>query len=94
MQWLTGWFGNHIYITYLLIFIFMSYVYNKVFRTRKLPVLKTLLVYVLIAIGSIMLLVFQVAGLPIILSLAVAVLLMLLVRVRYFVERRTGKRPS
>lgn len=91
---LTGWFGDHILITYLLIFVFMSYVYNKVFRARKLPLLKTLIIYVLIAIGSIMLLFFQVAGLPIVPSLAVAVFLMFLVRVRYFVEKRTGKRSS
>ncbi|MEW9701647.1 YlaH-like family protein [Paenibacillus sp. SI8] len=91
---LTEWFGNHIYITYLLIFVFMTYVYNKVFRTRKLPVLKALIIYVLLAVGSAMLLFFQVAGLPIVLSLAVAVFLMLLVRVRYFVEKRSGKRPS
>jgi hypothetical protein len=90
---LTEWFGNHIFITYLLIFIFMTYVYNKVFRTRKLPVLKAAIVYVLLAIGSVMLLFFQVVGLPIVLSLAVAVFLMLLVRVRYFVEKRSGKKP-
>ncbi|MFD0692778.1 YlaH-like family protein [Paenibacillus sp. GCM10027628] len=91
---LTEWFGNHIYTTYVLIFIFMTYVYNKVFRTRKLPVLKALIIYVLLALGSAMLLVFQVAGLPIVLSLAVAVFLMLLVRVRYFVEKRSGNKPS
>ncbi|NEW05243.1 hypothetical protein GK047_04310 [Paenibacillus sp. SYP-B3998] len=91
---LTEWFGNHIYITYLLIFIFMTYVYNKVFRTRKLPILKSVIIYVLLAIGSVMLLIFQIAGLPIVLSLAVAVFLMLLVRVRYFVEKRSGNKPT
>lgn len=87
---LNEWFGNHIYTTYLLIFIFMSYVYNKVFRTRKLPILKTFIVYVLIAIGSVMLLVFQIAGLPIVMCLAVAISLMFLVRIRYFIEKRSG----
>ncbi|WP_082587956.1 YlaH-like family protein [Paenibacillus sp. Soil724D2] len=88
------WFGNHLYITYLLIFIFMSYVYNKVFRTRKLPVLKTAIIYVLLAIGSVMLLVFQIVGLPIVLCLAVAISLMFLVRIRYFIEKRSGNRPT
>lgn len=91
---LNEWFGNHLYITYLLIFIFMSYVYNKVFRTRKLPVLKSAVIYVLLAIGSVMLLVFQIVGLPIVLCLAVAISLMFLVRIRYFIEKRSGNRPT
>ncbi|MNQ96451.1 hypothetical protein D3C85_1120570 [compost metagenome] len=94
MTALNEWFANHLYITYLLIFVFMSYVYNKVFRTRKLPVLKTAIIYVLLAIGSVMLLVFQIVGLPIVLCLAVAISLMLMVRIRYFVEKRTGKRST
>ncbi|KRE52323.1 hypothetical protein ASG85_02410 [Paenibacillus sp. Soil724D2] len=72
----------------------MSYVYNKVFRTRKLPVLKTAIIYVLLAIGSVMLLVFQIVGLPIVLCLAVAISLMFLVRIRYFIEKRSGNRPT
>ncbi len=91
---LNEWFGNHLYITYLLIFIFMSYVYNKVFRTRKLPVLKTAIIYVLLAIGSVMLLVFQIVGLPIVLCLTVAISLMFLVRIRYFIEKRSGNKPT
>jgi hypothetical protein len=90
---LNDWFREHLYITYILIYIFVAYVYNKVFRTRKLPVLKSLIVYLLLAIGSFMLLIFQVdARLPIIPSLAVAIFLMLLVRVRYFVESRKGRK--
>ncbi|WP_307449885.1 MULTISPECIES: YlaH-like family protein [unclassified Paenibacillus] len=91
---MNEWFGNHLYITYLLIFIFMSYVYNKVFKTRKLPVLKTAIIYVLLAIGSVMLLVFQIVGLPIVLCLAVAISLMFLVRIRYFIEKRSGNKPT
>ncbi|NOU76093.1 hypothetical protein GC098_32890 [Paenibacillus sp. LMG 31458] len=91
---MNEWFGNHLYITYLLIFIFMSYVYNKVFKTRKLPVLKTAIIYVLLAIGSVMLLVFQIVGLPIVLCLTVAISLMFLVRIRYFIEKRSGNRPT
>ncbi len=94
MTALNEWFGNHLYITYLLIFIFMSYVYNKVFKTRKLPVLKTAIIYVLLAIGSVMLLVFQIVGLPIVLCLTVAISLMFLVRIRYFIEKRSGNRPT
>lgn len=94
MTALNEWFANHLLITYLLIFVFMSYVYNKVFRTRKLPVLKTGLIYVLLAIGSVMLLVFQIVGLPIVLCLTVAISLMFMVRIRYFFEKRSGNRPT
>jgi hypothetical protein len=66
----------------------VSYVYVQVFRTRKLPVLKSLIVYVLIAIGSVMLLYFQLLGLPIIFCLAIAIGLMFLVKIRYFLEKR------
>jgi hypothetical protein len=92
---MTEWFREHLYITYVLIFVFVAFVYNKVFRTRKLPLLKSLLVYVAMAIGCVILLIFQVdAGLPIVPSLAVAVFLMLLVRVRYFVEGRKESKKS
>jgi CHASE2 domain-containing sensor protein len=92
---LNDWFREHLLITYILIFVFITYVYNKVFRTVKLPLLKTIVVYIIIGIGSFMLLFFQVdARLPIIPSLAVAVFLMLLVRVRYFVENRKGRKSE
>jgi hypothetical protein len=89
---MNQWFGDHIIVTYILIFILLSFVYNKVFRTRKLPVLKALIIYLLIGVGSILLLFFQIAGLPIILCLGVAVLMMLILRIRYFIEKRSGRR--
>jgi hypothetical protein len=89
---MNQWFGDHIILTYILIFILLSFVYNKVFRTRKLPVLKALIIYLLLGVGSILLLFFQIAGLPIILCLGVAVLMMLILRIRYFIEKRSGRR--
>jgi hypothetical protein len=89
---LNEWFGSHIIITYILIFILLSFVYNKVFRTRKLPVLKAVIIYLLMGLGSVLLLFFQIAGLPIILCLGVAVLMMLILRLRYFIEKRNGRR--
>ncbi|MNI21358.1 hypothetical protein D3C73_748780 [compost metagenome] len=92
---LYDWFREHLFITYILIYIFITYVYNKVFRTVKLPLLKNIVVYIVIGIGSFVLMIFQVdARLPILPSLAVAVFLMLLVRVRYFVENRRGQKPE
>lgn len=92
---LYDWFREHLFITYVIIYVFITYVYNKVFRAGKLPLLKNIVVYILIGIGAFILLIFQVdARLPIIPSLAVAVFLMLLVRVRYFVEGRRGRKPE
>lgn len=62
---------------------------------QRLSIGKTIVVYLLIAIGSVMLLFFQTIGrLPIILCLGVAIFLMLLVRIRYFIEARNEKKES
>jgi hypothetical protein len=92
---MNDWLASHLWVTFLLIFFLMSFVYVKVFRTRKLPLLKSLIVYVLIAIGSIVLLIFQVdVGLPIVASLSVAVLLMAMVKVRYMLQNlRSPRKP-
>jgi hypothetical protein len=89
----TDKFGMYNWIYYVLIYFFLIYIYNKVFRTRKLPILKNAIVYLIIAVGAFMLLIFQVdAGLPIVYSLGIAIALMLTVRIRYFLaERRAGK---
>jgi hypothetical protein len=73
----------------------ISFIYAKVFRTRRLPILKSLIVYVLIGIGSFVLLIFQAdAGLPIVPSLSVAVLLMAMVKIRYMLQNiRSSRKP-
>lgn len=89
----TPLFGMDVYhvVHYLLIFVCLSYIYNKVFRVRKLPVLKNAVVYFLIALGAFVLLIFQVdARLPIVYSLVVAVVLMLVVRIRYWLQEKRG----
>ncbi|HZG88293.1 YlaH-like family protein [Paenibacillus sp.] len=91
---MNEWFFEHVWITYALIYALVTYVYNKVFRVRKLPLLKDAIIYLLIGVGSFILLIFQMFGLPIILSLSVAVGLMLLVRVRYFVEGRAKRKAQ
>ncbi|WP_281888173.1 YlaH-like family protein [Paenibacillus sp. YYML68] len=91
---MTEFFRAYPWVAYLLIFLLTSYVYNKVFRQRKLPILKTAVIYMLLAFGSVMLLFFQLAGLPIIPSLSIAVILMLMVRIRYFVQEREKNKES
>lgn len=89
------WFAEHPLISYIIIFVLIAYVYNKVFRVRqKMPILKEVLLYILMALGSGMLLVFQIDKLPIIQCLFVAVALMLMVRIRYMVEDRRKKKAQ
>ena len=89
------WFASHPLISYIVIFVLITYVYNKVFRVKqKLPLLKEILLYVLMALGSAILLVFQIDKSPIIQCLLVAVALMLMVRIRYFVEDRQKKKAQ
>lgn len=92
---MQAWFASHPIIAYLVIFVLITYVYNKVFRVhQKLPLLKEIILYILMALGSGMLLIFQHDKLPIIQCLLVAVGLMLLVRVRYFMEGRQKKKTE
>jgi predicted tellurium resistance membrane protein TerC len=89
------WFAEHPVVAYIIIFVLITYIYNKVFRVhQKLPLLKEIILYILMALGSGMLLIFQHDKLPIIQCLLVAIGLMLLVRVRYFVEGRQKKKKD
>lgn len=92
---MQAWFAQNPIISYIIIFVLVIFVYNKVFRTQqKLPLLKEIVLYLLMAMGSLMLLVFQIDKLPIIQCLFVAVALMLMVRIRYFVEGRQKKKGA
>jgi uncharacterized membrane protein len=80
------------FITLLLIFVGISFIYNRVFRARKLPVLKEAVVYAMILIGSFFLLVFQLdANLPIVYSLSVAIGLIFIYQLRVWNEQRKSK---
>lgn len=92
---MQSWFAAHPIVAYIVIFILLTYVYNRVFRVnQKLPIGKEIVLYVMMALGSGMLLIFQHDKLPIIQCLLVAVGLMLLVRVRYMVEARQKRKAA
>jgi CDP-diglyceride synthetase len=87
----AGFMREH-WLTYLIILVCVIIVYNRVFRPRKLPLLKDAIVYLLMAAGSFLLLIFEVdAGLPIVFCLLVAVALLVVVRVRYWIIDRKKK---
>lgn len=89
------WFADHPVIAYIVIFILLSFVYNRVFRVnQKLTIGKEIVLYIMMALGSGMLLIFQHDKLPIIQCLLVAVGLMMLVRIRYFVESRQKRKAA
>lgn len=90
---MQSWLADHPVISYIVIFVLLTYVYNRVFRpNQKLSIGKEVVLYLLMALGSGMLLIFQHDKLPIIQCLLVAVALMLLVRIRYFVEARQKRK--
>ncbi|MCR8845770.1 MULTISPECIES: YlaH-like family protein [Paenibacillus] len=86
------WFADHMLISYLLIFAFVAFIFNQVFRVQKLPLLKEIIIHIVMALGCLILLVLQIDKLPIIQCLFVAVVLMFMVRIRYFVEGRQKKK--
>lgn len=90
----VGFMSEH-WFKYILILLCVIFIYNKVFRASNLPILKDAIVYILMAIGSFVLLIFEVdAGLPILYSLGTAVVLMLIVRVRYFFLERNKQKNT
>lgn len=92
---MQAWLAQNPVISYILIFVLVAFVYNKVFRAQqKLPLIKEIVLYVLMAIGSFLLLIFQIDKLPIIQCLLVAVVLMMMVRIRYYVEGRRKRKES
>ena len=88
------WFSDHPLISYILILAFTIYIFNAVFRMGKLPILKEILVYIIMAAGCSILLVLQIDKLPIIQCMAVAVAMMIMVRLRQIYDKRRGGRGA
>lgn len=88
------WFHEHPIIAYVLILAFTIYIFNAVFRPGRLPILKEALVYLFMAIGCLVLLLLQYDKLPIIQCMAIAVALMLILRLRQLYDKRRKRRGS
>jgi hypothetical protein len=86
------WFHNHPLIAYVLILAFTIYIFNAVFRMGRLPILKEVVVYLIMAIGCLVLLLLQFDKLPIIQCMAVAVAMMLLLRLRQLYDKFRSRR--
>lgn len=96
---MQAWLSEHMLISYLLILGFTIYIFNAVFRAQqRLPILKEIAVYLMMALGSLVLMILQVDKLPIIQSMGIAVILMMILRGRQLYDKwkgnRTGQTPS
>lgn len=88
---MTEWFREHPFITFILLYISLAYVYVKVFRARRLPILKELIIFLLIGVGALLLWLFQLdLQMPVVQCMAAALALMLIVRIRMFFVNRTS----
>lgn len=91
-EWLLG----HPFITFLLLYASLAFVYSKVFRQRRLPVLKEAVIYLLIGVGALILWLLQMdLRMPVMQSMLAALSLMLIVRIRmYVLDRSEAKKRS
>lgn len=76
--------------TYLIILVLTSVIYQTAFA-RSLPLLKSAVVYVVLAIGCYLLLIFDILGFPMIPSLFITVVLIVVTRARLSWSRRKQK---
>lgn len=90
------WLSEHPIVSYFLILGFTIYIFNKVFRANnaKLPILKEILVYVLMAVGSFVLMILQIDKLPIIQCMGIAVIMMLMLRGRQLYDKWKSRQSS
>jgi 4-hydroxybenzoate polyprenyltransferase len=89
------WFVEHLWITFFIIYAGLAFIYNKVFKVRRLPILKEAIIYLLLGVGAFILLLFQVdLELPIVISLGAAISLMVIVRIRYYFIDRSKRASS
>lgn len=90
---MQAWLSDHKLVSYLLILAFTIFIFNQVFRPgQKLPILKEILVYALMAFGSFILMILQVDKLPIIQCMGIAVIMMLMLRGRQTYDKwKKGK---
>jgi hypothetical protein len=93
---MQAWLSNHPLVSYVLILGSVVYIFNKVFRAqRRLPILKEVLVHIVMALGSLILLVLQIDKLPIIQCMAVAIVMMFILRGRQLYDKwKGGSKPQ
>ncbi len=88
-EWLT-WLRSQPLLSYLIILIMTAIVYKVAFA-RELPILKSLLVYLVLAVGCVMFWVMFILRFPIVQILGVTLIMILLARIRMWMGNREKK---
>ncbi|MFD1426749.1 Ca2+/Na+ antiporter [Kroppenstedtia sanguinis] len=88
-EWLT-WLRSQPLLSYLIILIMTAIVYKVAFA-RELPILKSVLVYLVLAVGCVMFWVMFILRFPIIQILGVTLIMILLARIRMWMGNREKK---
>jgi hypothetical protein len=94
MQQVQMWLAGHPLISYVLILACTIYIFNAVFRPGRLPILKEIVVYLMMAAGCSVLLIMQIDRLPILQCMAIAVVMMLMLRLRQLYDKRRNRRAG
>ncbi|GGA32296.1 hypothetical protein GCM10007416_01080 [Kroppenstedtia guangzhouensis] len=87
MEEALTWLRSQPLISYLLILIMTAIVYKVAFA-RKLPILKTLLVYLVLALGCVMLWIMFILRFPIVQILGITLVMIALARIRVWMGNR------
>lgn len=88
-EWLT-WLRSQPLLSYLIILIMTAIVYKVAFA-RELPILKSVLVYLVLAVGCVMFWVMFILRFPIVQILGVTLIMILLARIRMWMGNREKK---
>lgn len=78
------------FAVYLIIFVLAAIVYQTAFAIR-LPLLKNILLYITLAFGCLLLLLFHYMGFPMIPILAISAVVILIVRLRLTMGKKNQK---
>lgn len=93
---MQAWLSDHKLISYVLILGMTLYIFQKVFRPQqaKLPLIKNIFLYLTMIVGSAILLIMQIDKLPIIQCMAIAIIMMLTLRMRQLYDSWKQKSES
>lgn len=86
LQAIDAWSLNHLGYTYLVIFVLSAFIYHQAF-SRKLPILKNVLVYLVLAVGCLLLTFMQMLRFPIILIMVLTVIMVVVTKWRVWVSK-------
>ena len=87
------WLSENPLVSYLLILGMTFFIFQNVFRPQqvKLPLLKAIFMYLTMIVGSAILLVLQIDKLPIIQCMAIAIVMMVMLRARQIYDKWKNK---